>query len=146
MEKKVLLSIIFACIVIVGISYYSHTQSLKNVRTKNSVSQLITSISVQEFKSLIDSKSDQGLILDLRTEEEFLLGHIKGATLIDFYKDSFQEELSRLDKEKTYYIYCRSGGRSGRALNMMKKLGFTSVYNLDGGILRWKSQKYLLVP
>jgi phage shock protein E len=138
MEKKLLFSFFLALFIMIGIYYYSQNKSVNQV----SGSQIITSISAQEFKKRIDSSSDQDVVLDLRTKDEFAKGHIKGSIMIDFYKGSFKNDLESLDKEKVYYIYCRSGGRSGRALSLMKQLGFKTVYNLKGGIISWESHKY----
>ena len=59
---------------------------------------------------------------------------------IDFYNPDFQELLQKLEKNKPVYVYCRSGRRSGIAMNMMKEMGFVAVYNLDGGIKSWQAQ------
>lgn len=79
-------------------------------------------------------------LLDVRTVEEFADGHLEGAQQYDYYEtESFKSMLNGLDKSKTYLIYCRSGSRSGNALEMMKGMGFSTVYNLDGGILAWRA-------
>ena len=77
------------------------------------------------------------ILLDVRTHEEFQSGHIPGALMIDYYKEDFADRISTLDKAKTIYIYCRSGGRSGRAMKMMQQQGCDRLYNLDGGIKAW---------
>jgi len=71
--------------------------------------------------------------IDIRTKEEYDSGHIDGAINIDFYSSDFTVQLGKLEKEKAYSIYCRSGARSGRALEIMKGLGFTNVVDLQGG-------------
>ena len=78
----------------------------------------------------------------MRTPEEFGEGHIENATNIDFYSETFRDELDNLDKNKTYLIYCRSGGRSGKALDIMAELNFKEVYNILGGINQWKSEEF----
>ncbi|MDM3870720.1 rhodanese-like domain-containing protein [Porticoccus sp. W117] len=80
------------------------------------------------------------LVLDIRTPKEFAEGHIAGALNIDYYSDDFKQNLSQLDKSKTYLVHCRSGGRSGRSLKLFRELGFEKVIHLDGGIKAWKSQ------
>lgn len=80
------------------------------------------------------------VVLDVRTPEEFNQGHIKGAVHIDHYADDFQQQIDALDRETTYVVYCRSGGRSGRSVDMMQKMNFAKVYNLDGGIIAWKKE------
>ena len=68
--------------------------------------------------------------------------HIEGAEMIDFYKADFMENLKKLDKSKTYLIYCRTANRTGKAHIMMRGLGFNEVYNMLGGIVQWKMQNY----
>jgi len=85
--------------------------------------------------------AENTILLDVRTPEEYEQGHLKGATLIDYLEEkSFNEEIAKLDKNKTVYVYCRSGGRSGNAQEIMLKQGFKNVVNMDGGIDEWKKQ------
>lgn len=84
-------------------------------------------------------------VLDVRTPEEFAEGHLEGATMIDFYADTFTDELAALDPDQTYLVYCRSGNRSGQTFAMLDELGFGQVYDLDGGVLAWQSAGLPLV-
>jgi rhodanese-related sulfurtransferase len=97
-------------------------------------------INTSRAHDLIEDKNGEPdfVILDIRTPEEYAEGHIENAVNVDFYDDAFPDELSSLDTDKTYLIYCRSGGRSGSAFKMMKELGFRNVYNMEGGIIRWR--------
>jgi len=80
-------------------------------------------------------KEDNVVVIDVRTPGEVAQGYITGADkFIDINGASFAEEIGKLDKTKTYVMYCRSGGRSGRAASYMVENGFTNVYNLQGGI------------
>jgi rhodanese-related sulfurtransferase len=79
------------------------------------------------------------VILDVRTPQEFASGYIAGAVNLDFKSADFPARLDELDKSKTYLVYCRTGGRSAKAMAMMKEKGFQRVYNLRGGITRWKA-------
>jgi rhodanese-related sulfurtransferase len=72
-------------------------------------------------------------IVDIRTPEEYASGHIDKAINIDFYASDFKDQLEKLNKSEAYSIYCRSGSRSGKALGIMKDLGFTDVADLQGG-------------
>jgi rhodanese-related sulfurtransferase len=81
-------------------------------------------------------------VLDIRTPREFKSGHIRGARLLDYYSSDFVERLKRLDREKTYLVYCRSGNRSGKSLTIFKRLGFRRVFHLDTGIAGWLKEKY----
>ena len=106
-------------------------------------SQIIKNINPQEAFTLIeDNKTDPDfVILDVRTKEEVDAGYIENAINIDFYSDTFREELNKLDKDKKYLIYCRSGNRSGQALAIMKELNFKEVYNMVGGIDEWQAER-----
>jgi rhodanese-related sulfurtransferase len=98
-------------------------------------SSTATDLSVSEFSSKV---TEAGIItLDVRTPGEFNEGHIEGAQLIDFQSGNFENEIATLDKSKTYAVYCRSGNRSGQAVKVMSDAGFTSVYNLNGGVIDW---------
>ncbi len=100
-------------------------------------------ISIHESFDLIQQNADnqQFEIIDVRTAEEFNSGHIAGAKYIDFYQKDFEHKLTTLDKEKTYLLYCRTGRRSGVALDMMQKMGFKHSYNMLGGITQWTAAK-----
>ncbi len=104
--------------------------------------RIIENVTPQEAFTLIQNNqtSPEFVILDVRTPEEFAEGHLADATNLDFYADTFRDELNQRDKDKRYLIYCRSGNRSGRTLNIMDELGFREVYNVSGGILRWEAE------
>jgi len=72
------------------------------------------------------------LLVDVRTPEEYQAGHLKGALLSDFAGGQFAEQIKGWDKNKTYYLYCASGNRSGKAAKLMSEAGFKQVYNLGG--------------
>jgi rhodanese-related sulfurtransferase len=109
--------------------------------------QIIKDISNSEsFQMINENKSNPNFILiDVRTEDEFLSGYIENALNIDFYSETFSDELNKLDKNKTYLIYCRTANRSGQALDMMKDLEFSEVYNMLGGIVEWEANGYPIV-
>jgi len=76
-------------------------------------------------------------VLDVRTPEEFAEGHIDGAQLVDFYSDTFADQIATLDPEQEYLVYCRSGNRSGQTIELMRDLGFDRVWDLDGGVIAY---------
>ena len=85
---------------------------------------------------------DNALMLDVRTPQEFEEGYIPGAVNIDIYLgQGFLEELGKLDKSKNYYVYCRSGARSGQACAIMNSIGIENAYNLEGGFMNWEGEK-----
>jgi len=85
------------------------------------------------------------VILDVRTPHEFKSGHIEKAILLDYYSKTYTDELKRLDKSKTYLIYCRSGNRSGKTLDLIIDMGFNHAYNMDKGIRGWRSKGFPVV-
>ncbi|MEM7163085.1 MAG: rhodanese-like domain-containing protein [Bacteroidota bacterium] len=92
----------------------------------------------QDFESAINS--DQVKLIDIRTAEEFQEGSIAYAQNIDFYAEDFMDQMGQFDKSEPLYIFCRSGGRSGKASKMLVEAGFNSVYDLDGGYLTWSDR------
>lgn len=84
---------------------------------------------------------ENAIILDVRTEAEVAERKIPNSINIDIHKgQGFIYQLEELDKSKNYYVYCRSGARSGQACNIMNQLGFENAYNLVGGILDWNGE------
>ena len=104
--------------------------------------QITENITPQEAFTLIQNNKNNPdfVIIDVRTPGEFAEGHIENAINIDYYSETFRDELNNLDKNKTYLIYCRSGGRSGNALDIMEELNFREVYNMSGGIRQWTAE------
>ena len=96
-------------------------------------------VNVFDFELIMDTTSN-GLLLDIRTDNEFAQGHLLGAQQIDFYQNDFSKALEKLDKDQPVFIYCRSGNRSGKAAQQMKAMGFSEVYNLEGGISAWSKR------
>lgn len=94
-------------------------------------------LSQDEWKEQL-ANDDNAVILDVRTDDEVAEGIIPNAIHIDIYKgQEFINEIEALDKSKNYYVYCRSGNRSGQACKIMEELGFENAYNLEGGMLQW---------
>ena len=91
-------------------------------------------LSQEEWVSQLESDKD-AVVIDVRTDDEVADGIIRSAKHIDIYKgQDFINEIEALDKTKNYYIYCRSGNRSGQACGIMNQLGFENAYNLIGDI------------
>ncbi len=77
-------------------------------------------------------------LVDVRTSKEYKSGHIKNAVNIDFFStSSFKKFFEKFDKEKAVYLYCRSGARSQKAARRLVDLGFSNIYDLKGGYMRW---------
>lgn len=87
-----------------------------------------------------NKENDKFIVLDVRTAPEVEAGRIPKSKHIDFRSSEFAAQVSKLDKEKTYLVHCRSGGRSRGALEILKKAGLTKIYHLDGGMLAWEKE------
>jgi rhodanese-related sulfurtransferase len=87
-------------------------------------------------------KEDQNsFILDVRTPEEYEEKHIPNSKLINVHDaQNFVSEIEKLEKDKSYYVYCKSGGRSTMACQIMEQMGFSDVANLEGGITDWHGE------
>ena len=86
-------------------------------------------------------------LIDVRTYQEFQYGRIPRSIHIDYYLENFKDELSKLDKSKRTIVYCAVGGRSAKACEIMVKMGFEDVYNMEGGIDGWNVHgKKVFVP
>ena len=97
-------------------------------------------ISQDQWEDFI-SKDNNAVILDVRTEEEVEEGFRPNMLNIDIRQgQGFLDEIEKLDKSKNYYVYCRSGARSGQACTLMSEMGFETTYNLIGGFMNWDGE------
>lgn len=85
--------------------------------------------------------ADQKQIIDVRTPEEFQSGHIAAAKNINLYDQDFKAQLEKLNKQEPVFVYCKVGGRSAKAAKILNELGFVNIYDLDGGMMSWESNK-----
>ncbi|MDP2060927.1 MAG: rhodanese-like domain-containing protein [Flavobacteriaceae bacterium] len=88
------------------------------------------------MKQFIDMNQVQ--LIDVRTPEEYEAGHLINSENLNFFDENFEAELDKLDKNAPVCVYCKSGGRSTKAAELLKKKGFKAIYNLDGGIMGWE--------
>jgi thioredoxin 1 len=98
------------------------------------------SLPAKEFAQKI-TEEEAPLILDVRTPEEFSKGHLENAQNIDFNGADFKTKVANIDKEQAVFVYCLSGGRSASAATQMRADGFKKVYELEGGIMKWRAEK-----
>ena len=99
--------------------------------------ETVTVLNPEQYKDAIMKEEIQ--LVDVRTPEEYQAGYIKDAVNIDFYEqEKFREAFEEFDKNKPIYLYCRSGGRSHKAANMLVEMGFKEIYDLEGGYLNWQ--------
>ena len=131
--KEILSAVVFCLMVTIAScqSPGANAQSAANVKQA-----IKRTISVDEFDKKLASLPNAQLI-DVRTPEEYAGGHLKNAVNLNIRSDDFVDQLNKLDKTRPVMVYCMSGGRSGQAANKMEELGFSEVYNMDGGIMKW---------
>jgi rhodanese-related sulfurtransferase len=93
-----------------------------------------------ELQEIIVNNTDNNTyeIIDCRTPGEYQMGHIPGSRLIDLMDPAFREKVQQLDKDKTYYIYCRSGSRSMTACRVMADAGIEDLHNVKFGLMGWQ--------
>ena len=106
------------------------------------VAQTTNEIEIQHLESILKQIPANCTVLDVRTEQEYHQGYIAGAKNYNYLAENFKEKVAVLDKNKTYYVYCFSGGRSSQAVADMQALGFTKVINVRGGIRAWTQAGY----
>lgn len=101
--------------------------------------QTTSLLSASKFSAKLKELPDAP-ILDVRTPEEFSNGHLEHAINYDWNGTEFENQIKSLDKSKPVFVYCLSGGRSSQAANKMRSEGFKEVYEMEGGLMQWRSQ------
>jgi rhodanese-related sulfurtransferase len=119
---------IFACLLI-----------LTNIACLQAQNKYFKKISSRDAYHLIKKNRNNKnfVILDIRTKPEYDSGHLENSVLIDYYAADFRKNLSKLKRTKTYLVYCRTGNRSGRAMQIFSQLGFEKIYDMHDGIAGW---------
>jgi rhodanese-related sulfurtransferase len=96
----------------------------------------------EAFIKIEKHRDDQDfVVLDVRTHGEYQTEHLENALLLDVNSNDFEGELDKMDKDKTYFVYCKAGRRSLNAIKLMKKDGYENLININGGIDKWKSKR-----
>ena len=141
MKNNILITLFF----VISLTLSCKENKIEEQKISKSEQQIIINkkLVASDFKVNVDNNNLQ--LIDVRTPKEYEEGHIKNAENIDFYNAAFYTQMNKLNKDEPLYIYCRSGGRSGKAAAKLKELGFTEVYDLQGGILDWKKNYFELV-
>ena len=136
MIKKILIPVVLIALIFSGVLISGCPET-----------KLFQDVSVQEAFSLIEDNRGNAdfIILDVRRASEYQEGHLESALNLDYHSSSFASELDKLDKDKTYLVYCRSGNRSSGAAKIMEELGFNNVYNMLGGIIDWQDEGFPVV-
>ena len=103
----------------------------------------IKNVDSNTFKELVDA--GKGIILDVRTPEEVADGYINNASTINLYDEDFKDKINLIPKDKEIYVYCKAGGRSSEAAELLQSNGFNRIYNLEGGIIKWEENEFSIV-
>ena len=107
---------------------------------KKTDSNSVQLISSDEANTLLAIEEVQ--LVDVRSAAEFSLGHIPNPQNIDALSPSFDDDIKLLDKSKPIMVYCKYGTRSAKCSKKLQAAGFIKIYDLDGGISKWKHQGY----
>ena len=102
--------------------------------TKNNAE--VKLVTAEEMESILELEDVQ--LVDVRTPKEHNEIRIANSQNIDFQSPTFDEDITKLDKNKPVILYCRSGGRSAKCAKKLKDAGFEKIYDLEGGISKWK--------
>lgn len=121
MLKQRILSLIFLMTLV---SLFAEAQGVKRLDPQNFDLKL--------------KQSKDPILVDVRTAGEYEQGHLANALLIDIYSNDFKSRLSKLDKSKPVFVYCKAGSRSGSAVDVLLEMGFKEIYDLSGGIIAWR--------
>jgi phage shock protein E len=129
--KKIFYFIIPVAIIVIAASYFKGNSSSVPTATSSSKSSASCVMSPQDYQK---ADKSEAVILDVRTQREYEYGHLEGAIVVDIYQRDFRDKISKLDKSKTYYVYCKTGIRSRNAVAYMRQVGFEKVCDLKGGV------------
>lgn len=96
-------------------------------------------VTIERARELVQARSEKSdfIVLDVRTPEEFAEGHLPGAVNVNALGSDFEARVGKLDRARTYLVYCRTGNRSARAVQVLSRMGFRSVYHMFEGIMGW---------
>lgn len=127
---------LFAFAVFASIGCNSETTKLDEANdNKNEAVRHVDAIAASQLLS----SQPELVVLDVRTPEEYAVGHMPGKVVnVDFQGADFETKVAELDRETPYLVHCQGGGRSTSSLTALKELGFKSLYHLDGGLSAWQ--------
>ena len=145
MQKRIYLFSLLVSLFFLSCQASDHTKNNSSEVEIQSEQGIAVSLSNEDWISKMSEYP--GIILDVRTKEEYDQGYIDGANLVDVSDASFIENMSKLsiDKNTPIYLYCRSGSRSKKAMTILKNDGFVEIYEMNGGILGWQDEGLLIV-
>lgn len=108
------------------------------ISCQGQTSKKVEVVDTKTFAEKLKSTENPQL-LDVRTPEEYSVDHLEKAANVNWNGDDFAAKAEKLDKSKPVFVYCKVGGRSNQAANKLSEMGFTQVYDMQGGIMKWKS-------
>jgi rhodanese-related sulfurtransferase len=121
---------------------FRDSQSISN---KKCETKLVENLEPEEFEKKLNS-NNEAILIDVRTPYENNMIRIPNSLLLDISNPYFLQQLDNLDRNKHYFLYCRSGNRSFHAGNEMLRMGFKNIYNLSTGIINWKGTVEQNIP
>lgn len=139
--KKVTIAVLV--VLLIGVVAYQSDSANESCLVDPALSYEVNGVlDVDDARIMIQNRlgSEDFVLLDIRTREEYESGHIEGAINIDYYSADFKSELEELDKEKVYLIYCRTANRTIDGSRIMSEMGFKEIYSMSGGIVEWEFQ------
>jgi len=140
-NHMLLIAGIIGVVVLIGtVVYFARCDAACEADSLRNGTANFSHVSAQVFKEQLPG----GVVIDVRTPEEYVTGHIVGSMLIDVNALDFKDRIGQLDRTVPYYVYCRSGARSSVAVDVMKTAGFEKVYGLEGGINSWRKSGFVL--
>lgn len=134
MKKKSTIHLIKAFLILIICSFLTASAAAQDILQVKK-----RTLTEKKFTRKLHKKD--ALLLDVRTAAEYKEGHLPGAENIDVQQQDFEEKIAQLDKKKTVLVYCKSGRRSAKALQILHKAGFTKAYHLKGGYTDWDGEK-----
>jgi rhodanese-related sulfurtransferase len=114
--------------------------SMTSALAEDTAETAVEKIDVKTAQDYV-AQHENAVIMDVRTPAEYTLSHIPGAMNVNVQDDDFATMVAALDKDKTYLVHCTknpANGRSARALETLRELGFRNLYSLEGGYIAWK--------
>ena len=117
-------------------------ESCNNVQKTNDkvMTQTIEVVAPKAMYEIL-LKDPSAQLVDVRTKDEFAVSHLKDAQNICVTDNDFKQKVAYLDRSKPVYVYCKKGGRSAQASKILKQMGFTKIFDLQGGITNWEQQQ-----
>jgi rhodanese-related sulfurtransferase len=138
---KLFKPVLFVSLLLLSTTLFGCVSAVSSITPSPTTTTALKNVTPVQADELI--RANQGntgfAILDVRTPAEYAESHLQNAINLDFNSPGFKDEAGRLDKNKTYLVYCRTGVRSAAAGNIMVELGFKDIYNMTGGITEWQS-------